>query len=156
MSKDDNEFNGHVDVEKLTQALSDLCRKKALDAAMAMGYAQGCDYCAELVDEMLEGSAKHMAPPEPKAVAPSRSRHRRRSKTVESRIAAVKQPALNVLQRWDGGFIQVDEILKQLGWEGDEARKSVLNALDQEYRAGRLDKRSPNKYRVIPLGEVQS
>jgi hypothetical protein len=155
MSKDDKEFIGQLDVEKLTQALRDLGRKKALDAAMALGNAQAYDHSAELAEEILTGGAKRGAPSEPKVVVSARARHLRRSKTAGPRPAAVKQPALDVLQGRDG-FIHVDEILKQLGWEGDAARKSILNALDQEYRVGHLDKRSPNMYRVVPLAQVQS
>ena len=154
MSKDDKELVGQPDVERLTQALRDLGRKKALDAAVAMGNAQAYDHSAELAEEMLTGCTRQGAPAEPRVVMSSRSRNLRRGKAAGPHPTAIKQPALDVLQGRDG-FVHVDEILKELGWEGDAARKSILNALDQEYRAGHLDKRSPHMYRVIPLAQVQ-
>jgi hypothetical protein len=158
MSKENEEFIRKTDADKLTATLRELAKEKAIETARAMGKAEAYDHSAELCTDMLvlrsatPTPQPHVAPKVIPAmgVAPPRNRTAWRRGGL-----GLKKAALDYLRDREG-FTRVSEITPELIRQGIETDdKTVKHALDKEVRAGRLDRRGTDAYRVIPLAEVE-
>ena len=160
MSKDNEEFIRKTDADKLTATLRELAKEKAIETARAMGKAEAYDHSAELCTDMLvlrsaAPTASNEPTVAPKAI-PAMHASTPRNRTAWRRGGlGLKKAALDYLRDREG-FTRVSEIMPELIRQGIETDdKTVKHALDKEVRAGRLDRRGTDAYRVIPLAEVE-
>jgi len=159
MSDGNEEFIRKTDADKVTATLRDLAKDKALGAARSMGQAEAYDHSASLFEGMLTSSAvrpqEPQAPSAPKVITAKRATPPRGGQSKRSRANAVKMHALDII-RGREDFTHLDMIMTELAQAGIEAdRTNVKYALEKEAKAGRLDKRGSDSYRVVPLGEVR-